>query len=160
MAIAREDRNRFGPLFEQRHVLREVCATGPVEKSTNGYVIRVEGPNQLRVQGNLTSVMPFGADSLSICDAGVQLPKVVTEAKPSYTRAALEARVEGSVFLEALVRTDGEIGDIRVLRSLDSRFGLDEQAITALRAWRFAPGTLEGRAVPVVVTVELSFRVK
>jgi outer membrane biosynthesis protein TonB len=45
----------------------------------------------------------------------------------------------------------------QVTRSLDQKFGLDQEAIKAASAWRFKPGTLSGRAVPVMITMELQF---
>jgi TonB family protein len=160
VAISQENRGKFGTLFEQRLVLREVCATGPVEKRKNRYLIRVEDPGQLSFQDNPTPVIPFDAESVSACDVGVDLPKLLREVKPTYTQAAIAARIQGAVLLEGLVLTDGQVANVRVLRSLDSTLGLDTQAIRALKVWRFSPGTLEGKPVPVVVTVELSFRLK
>jgi TonB family protein len=55
---------------------------------------------------------------------------------------------------------DGTVGDARVTRSLDSRFGLDAEALIAAKQWRFRPGTLNGRPVPVVVSIELMFSVR
>ena len=55
---------------------------------------------------------------------------------------------------------DGSVGDARVTKSLDSRFGLDEEALTAARRWRFRPGTLNGKPVPVMVSIELLFLVR
>lgn len=87
----------------------------------------------------------------------VVAPKVIKEAKPTYTPEAMSARIQGSVLLEAVVNADGTVGEVRVKRSLDSKFGLDEQAVKALRKWRFAPGTKDGVAVPVLVEVEMTF---
>jgi periplasmic protein TonB len=61
------------------------------------------------------------------------------------------------VLLEAVVKTDGTVDDVKVLRSLDAKFGLDQEAIKAAKLWRFQPGTRQGEPVPVVVTMELSF---
>jgi TonB family protein len=78
---------------------------------------------------------------------------------PKYTQEAMKAKIEGTVQLEAVVREDGTAGDIRVVRSLDSTFGLDEAAMQALREWQFSPGRdRDGRPVPVLVMVEMSFR--
>ena len=52
-------------------------------------------------------------------------------------------------------RTDGTVGDVSVVRSLDSTFGLDEEAMKAARQWRFRPGTRLGEPVPVIITIEL-----
>ena len=48
----------------------------------------------------------------------------------------------------------------RVVRSLDSTFGLDEEALKAAKQWRFAPGTRFGQAVAVLVTIELTFTLR
>jgi TonB family protein len=47
-----------------------------------------------------------------------------------------------------------------VIRSLDRTFGLDEEAIKAMRLWRFRPGMRQGVAVPVLVTVEMDFNLR
>jgi TonB family protein len=160
VAIAREDRGKFGLRFEPRHVLVNVCATGAVEKRKNRYIIRVRDPGQLQVSSDPGSLVSFGGDSFAACDDEVELPQVVTEVRPEYTQAARRARIEGVVLLEAVVLTNGQVGDVRILRSLDSRLGLDDQAVKALKSWRLNPGTHRGRPVPVIVTVELTFRLK
>jgi TonB family protein len=161
VAIAHEDRAKFGLRFEQRHVLLNVCATGMVERRKNRYVILLRDPGQLRVTNDPASSGSFGAeDSFSSCDDGVELPAVVKEVKPAYTQEAMRAKIQGSVLLEGVVLTNGQVGDVRIIRSLDSRLGLDDEAIKALKLWLFKPGTHEGSPVPVVVTVELTFKLR
>jgi TonB family protein len=91
---------------------------------------------------------------------GVMLPVVIREVKPQYTSDAMRAKVQGSVTIQAIVRTDGTVGDVSVVRSLDSTFGLDEEAIKAARQWRFRPGTRFGEPVPVIITIELMFTLR
>jgi protein TonB len=91
---------------------------------------------------------------------GVTLPRVLREVKPAYTSDAMRAKVQGTVLLQCVVRPDGAVTDIQVLRSLDSVFGLDQEAIKAARQWRFAPGTRMGQAVPVQITIELTFTLR
>ena len=91
---------------------------------------------------------------------GVTLPKVVSEVKPQYTPEAMQARIEGAVFITAVVRTDGTPNDIKITKSLDSKHGLDKQAVTALRQWRFEPGRKDGKPVAVRITVEMRFTLK
>ena len=90
----------------------------------------------------------------------VVAPKVIKEARPSYTPEAMNAKIQGSILLEAVVNTDGTVGQVRVKRSLDQMFGLDEQSVKTLKKWRFAPGTKDGVAVPVLVEVEMTFTTK
>ena len=92
--------------------------------------------------------------------SGVSSPTLITQVKPQYTTDAMRAKIQGKVTLEVVVMPDGRAGDIRVLRSLDRAFGLDEEAVKAMRLWRFRPGTRQGAAVPVVVTVEMEFSLR
>lgn len=89
----------------------------------------------------------------------VTAPRVITEVKPKYTNAALSERIQGTVVLELVVRTNGIPSDIRVLRSLDPG-GLDQEAILAASQWRFEPGRFANTAVDVVVTLMLDFRIR
>ena len=91
---------------------------------------------------------------------GVTLPRVLHEERPQYTSDAMRAKVQGTVLLECVVRPDGSVGDVQVIRSLDPTFGLDQQAVAAARKWRFAPGTRLGEPVPVLITIELTFTLR
>ena len=91
---------------------------------------------------------------------GVTPPQVTKQVKPEYTSGAKEARIVGSVILDITVTSDGTVEDVEVTRSLDRRFGLDEQAVNAAKQWRFRPGTKDGKPVPVRVTLELTFTLR
>ena len=88
----------------------------------------------------------------------VTMPRLVKEVKPSYTAEAIRARIQGVVKMEVVVKTDGTVGDVRVLRSLDA--SLDPEAIKAVKQWTFTPGTKEGAPVPVAVEIEMSFTLR
>lgn len=87
-------------------------------------------------------------------------PQILREVKPQYTSEAMRAKIQGSVVLEVLVKTDGTVGDVQVVGSLDSRLGLDQQAINAAKQWRFRPGTMRGEPVPVILRIELTFTLR
>ena len=91
---------------------------------------------------------------------GAIAPRVLVKIPPEYTHEAMRAKVQGTAVLEAVVLPDGTVGDVRIVRSLDAVFGLDQQAIRAVKAWRFAPGTRGGQAIPMMVTVELTFTLR
>jgi protein TonB len=102
----------------------------------------------------------FAQDStqpLRYNDAGVTAPVVSKSVKPNYTKKALKQGIEGVVELEALVRVDGTVGDVRVTKSLDAKYGLDEEARKTIKRWRFIPGRKDDKPVPVLVIVEMSF---
>ena len=104
--------------------------------------------------------------------SGITNPVLVREVKPNYTGEAMRAKLQGVVEMTAIVMPDGTIdpNKIRITRSLDSTFGLDQQAIIAVRQWRFRPGTCArregcsgipfGQPVPVIVSVELTFTLR
>jgi periplasmic protein TonB len=91
---------------------------------------------------------------------GVEQPSVLRQVRPNYTADAMRAKVQGVVLVEAVVLPDGSVGEARVVRSLDSTFGLDEEALKAAKQWRFAPGTRFGQPVAVLVTIELTFTLR
>ncbi len=91
---------------------------------------------------------------------GVDAPVLVRQVKPSYTSEAMRAKVQGEVWLECVVLADGGVGDCKVQKSLDSAFGLDQEAMKAARQWRFNPGRRFGEPVPVLVTIALSFTLR
>ena len=91
---------------------------------------------------------------------GVTAPRLIREVKPGYTGEAMRARIQGIVRLQAIVLPDGSVGDMKIMRSLDAVFGLDEEALKSVHQWRFQPGMLAGRAVPVLIEVELAFTLR
>ncbi len=92
---------------------------------------------------------------------GVTLPRVIKDAKPQYTAAAMKAKIQGGVHVEMVVLTDGTPDAIRITRSLDAEHGLDEEAMKAAAQWRFEPGRRpNGTAVPVLITLEMTFTLR
>lgn len=94
--------------------------------------------------------------------SGITSPTLVKEVRPQYTADAMRAKVQGIVEVEAIINTDGTVGQVQIVRSLDSTFGLDQEAIKAVKQWRFRPGTrlATGEAVPVLVNIELTFTLR
>jgi TonB family protein len=95
----------------------------------------------------------------SQCSAAV-LPIPIHQERPQYTPAAMAAQIEGAVLLETLVLSDGSVGDVRVVRSLDPENGLDQEAIKALKLWTWKPGTRGGEPSNVMVQIEMKFTLR
>jgi TonB family protein len=91
---------------------------------------------------------------------GVSVPRVVKEVRPTYTPAALQAKIQGDVELDVVVLANGDPGEIVISRSLDTVHGLDDAAMQAAAQWKFEPGRRDGQAVPVVITVQMTFRLR
>jgi TonB family protein len=90
--------------------------------------------------------------------SGIEPPTLLREVKPVYTDEARRRNVSGEVVLEIVVRSDGRVGDVRVLDGLGS--GLDQRAIDAVRQWRFSPARRFGQPVDVLVEVAVEFRLR
>ena len=84
------------------------------------------------------------------------MPSCFYMPNPPYSEEARKAKWQGSVLLSLIVDEMGKAVNIKVARSLG--LGLDEKAIQAVEKWRFKPGMKDGKAVPVIASVEVSFR--
>ena len=89
---------------------------------------------------------------------GCDPPTVVLQPGPRYTSDAMRAKIQGDVHVEAVVRKDGSVGDLRIVRSLDAVFGLDQEALRAAKTWTFRAATCHGQPVDMFVTLVLEFR--
>lgn len=87
---------------------------------------------------------------------GVSAPALLTKIDPDYSEEARKAKFQGVVVLQIVVDETGKARDIKVIRPLG--LGLDEKAIEAVQKWRFRPGMLNGKPVPVHATIEVNFR--
>jgi TonB family protein len=90
--------------------------------------------------------------------SGIEPPRLLHEVRPDYTEAARVGRLEGEVVMEIIVRRDGTVGDLTILRGLGG--GLNDRAIQAVRQWRFAPARRRGVPVDVIVEVAVEFRLR
>jgi TonB family protein len=87
---------------------------------------------------------------------GVGIPVAIYSPEPSFSDEARKKNVQGIVTLMLVVGKDGRPYDIHVRQSLG--MGLDEQAIEAVKTWRFRPATLDGKPVDAQIAVEVNFR--
>jgi TonB family protein len=83
---------------------------------------------------------------------GVTPPRRLGNA--AYPSDALAAGIDGVVTAEILVSEQGVVTDARVVKSVPL---LDEAALTAVREWRYDPTIVDGKAVPVKMTVTVAF---
>ena len=87
---------------------------------------------------------------------GVSAPKALYAPDPEYSEEARKAKYQGTVVLWLVVDAAGRPQQIRVQRPLG--MGLDEKAIEAVRNWKFEPARKDGQPVPVMINVEVNFR--
>jgi len=89
---------------------------------------------------------------------GVTAPTILSRVEPEYSEDARRARHQGTVVLDAIVRRDGTVEILNVVRGLG--YGLDENAIEALRQWRFNPGRKNGQPVDIRLYIEVNFTLR
>jgi TonB family protein len=92
--------------------------------------------------------------------SGATQPVPIFEAKPAYTGEAMRARITGPVWVECIVTPAGVCTEVHVVRSLDQKYGLDQEAVNAAKQWRFRPGMYQGKPVSVPVVIEIEFRIR
>ena len=77
--------------------------------------------------------------------------------EPVYPSVALAVKEEGTVTLEATIDEAGNVKDLRVI---GSRPLLDKAAMEAVSKWRYTPTRLNGVAVPIILTVRVTFALR
>ncbi len=83
-------------------------------------------------------------------------PVALSQPQPKYTDAAKAAHIQGDVGLELTVDQDGKASQIRVTNPLG--YGLDENAVEAVKQWRFRPATVDGKPTSLRAQLTVSFR--
>jgi TonB family protein len=109
----------------------------------------VEVGARIDVEFNLRS-----ANAIRI-SAGVAPPIPIERVDPQYSAEARHLGLNGTVVLQAVIKKEGTVDILSVVRGLP--LGLTENAIEALRQWRFQPGAKDGKNVDVVVNIEINF---
>ncbi|MGH9805425.1 MAG: TonB family protein [Candidatus Acidiferrales bacterium] len=89
-------------------------------------------------------------------DYPIAAPVAMRKVDPRYPAAARQTGIEGSVLLYGIIRADGSVDSVQVVRGLHTQ--LDDSAVDAFRRWHFQPGQKNGSAVPLEVVVEIPFR--
>jgi hypothetical protein len=156
------------------HIGADMLITGSIEKRGNAYVlqltpVRVKDSKALpAIEASLRSnefldsmSEPMSPDAVSLSGkkrGEYSFPACVYCPNPSFSDSARKNRIQGVGMFNVLISPEGNPQQIQPLSLLG--YGLDEQAYDALKKWKFKPVTAKdsGTAVPVIVPVEVSFR--
>lgn len=126
--------------------------------------VRVETPDidvQLPDVSGLTFIIPErppeppSSSTPIILHGGIERPKRIKYVAPEYTEIARKVRREGTVILETVIDVDGNVQDVKVLKSLS--FGLTEAAVAAVEQWKYSPAMLNGKPVAVYFNLTVNF---
>jgi protein TonB len=136
-----------------------VSAPGPVPFVPGGIPTGVGGrPTALDALQNGPLTLAAPPKPAPVRPGGdIKPPQRITYVPPVYPTIAQTAKIEGLVILEATIDEQGIVRDVRVLRSIPM---LDKAAIESVSKWRYTPTRLNGVAVPIILTVTVSFSLK
>ena len=84
----------------------------------------------------------------------MQSARLVNQARPVYPPLARQARVQGTVRLEAVISKEGSIEELTVTSGHPL---LVQAALDAVKQWRYQPTLLNGVAVEVITTIDVNF---
>ena len=114
-------------------------------------------PDVLTCLADAASESPSGPAGVDAARAGgrVEEPRKIHNVAPVYPDRARKARVQGTVVLETVLSTAGCVEQIRILQGVPL---LDLAAFAAVSRWRYTPTLLDGRPVPVIMTVTVNFK--
>jgi TonB family protein len=101
-------------------------------------------------------IMRFAELNESRNEAQISAPQPIHKVDPAYPLELMRQNVAGTVAVRAVIRADGTVADVRVVRSVDER--LDRYACEALARWQFSPATREGSPVDLAVLVMIPFK--
>lgn len=125
------------------------------------YTLHVNMPNLTSASGSwilsFAEMNPDGDGPRSgPQSAGLVGPEPLRKVDPRYPPDLRNQKVEGDVILYAVIRKDGTVDSIQLVRGVDPE--LDNDAMQALAAWKFRPGQRQGMPVDLVAIVRIPFR--
>lgn len=74
---------------------------------------------------------------------------------PTYSASARKAKINGTVVLAVAINDSGTVDAVKVVRSVEP--GLDQNAVDAVKQWKFTPATKDGEPVAVQIDVTVGF---
>ena len=93
--------------------------------------------------------LPVGGD--------VRSAKLISSVSPVYPNLAKNQHVSGDVRVDALIDATGRVTTMKVISGPTL---LQQAAMDALRQWKYQPAALDGKTVPMHLTVTLQFRLQ
>jgi protein TonB len=108
-------------------------------------------------KSTLTVPPPQGDPTPRRVGGDIRPPERTFYKPPQYPSVAQSARIEGTVTLEAIIDAEGVVRNLKVIGSVPL---LDRAALEAVQQWRYSPTRLNGQAIPIIMTVRVTFTLK
>jgi TonB family protein len=119
---------------------------------------RYKGAGNDKDAANFKCVEAFIIGSGPLRDPSLRAPRPVHTPEPEYAESARKQRIQGTVRLNVIVGTDGQVHDPIVVKPLEP--SLDANAIEGTKRWKFSPATKDGKPVAVEMTLEVEYRLR
>jgi TonB family protein len=123
------------------------------------YKMQIDMPNLNSATGswilNFTELR-VGSDSPRPSSFDLSGPAPLRKVDPKYPPTLINEHVEGEVVLYAVIRRDGSVDSIQLVRGIDEQ--LDANAMSALSQWKFRPAMRQGEPVELEAIVHIPFR--
>jgi TonB family protein len=119
---------------------------------------QLRSPSILRIAAWTSSIEKRDptASPATVSPGTVSAPRAIHSPDPKYTKDAKSRHFEGMSRLMLMVNRNGIAENIAILDPLG--MGLDEQAVRAVREWRFQPAMKNGQPVRVQINIKMVFR--
>ncbi|HEX4823049.1 MAG TPA: energy transducer TonB [Candidatus Polarisedimenticolaceae bacterium] len=86
------------------------------------------------------------------------LPQRIAAPPPTYPANLRLMGVTGHVGLVAVIRIDGTVGDVRVVKVEPPGRGFEQAALSGVKRWRYKPATVRGVPTESEVEVNIDFK--
>lgn len=90
----------------------------------------------------------------------MRMPELEAKIDPVYPKDARDARVDGKVVLQAVIRENGTVGEVQVLTAVPGWPSLDASAVAAVQQWKYRSALKDGRPVSIYFTILIQFRLQ
>jgi protein TonB len=160
LRLAEPDRTRPSPGFEP---IQPGAPPEAILGAKRVYTLKEDLPNLSSATGSwvfrYAELDLDSSRSLAGSDGAGELsrPEPLRKVDPKYPPALISARVQGEVILYAVIRKDGTVDSIQVVKGVDPQ--LDQNAMAALAKWKFRPAARNGEPVELEAVVHIPFRI-
>ena len=123
------------------------------------YTMLVNMPNLNSATGSWIlnfSELRSSSSAPHVTSADLSGPSPIKKSDPRYPPTLINEHVEGEVVLYAVIRADGSVDSVELVRGLDEQ--LDANAMEALSQWKFRPASRQGTPVDLEAIVHIPFR--
>jgi TonB family protein len=121
------------------------------------YAMNVNMPNLNSVTGSwiihFSELHLAGTARLS---GEVSAPVPLRKLDPKYPQTAIQEHIQGEVILYGVIRPDGSVDSIQLVRGIDEQ--LNANAVAAFAQWKFEPATKGGQPIALEAIVHIPFR--